>query len=368
MPNPAPKKAGLNFARILPIDRQGQPVPGLYLDLSALNSQSMIAGRTASKAVVLSLLALRLVHAIDPTDIAGSYTLQSNQVFSGSIAASPFTIGGSRDTFNLQSYTATLTGNTDYQVNSSIAGTGGVLINLSDPNRTVEFNGDNSYTGPTVVRSGKLVLNTPSQENNGIPGDLLIGGGLNQAVVTRPDKHNRELIADNTTVTIASNGTLELNRMDQGNSPVHDSLETLGRLVMNGGTLLNGSENTRLTTLNVRTVTLLSSSVWDLGVAMTMNIGDVNTNMWTSGAILTIRHWSSNGPIFAGQISEQQLAQIRFETPDGLFGAQQLADHQIVPMVIVPEASAFLFIPLLGGVALIPAIWRRVRSERRRNS
>ncbi len=295
-------------------------------------------------------------------DIPGNYTLTSNQTFTSTITASPFTIGSS-DIFNLQSYTATFTGTGNFEINSSIIGTGGVLIDLA-PTAQIEYNKANSYTGPTIVRSGSLLLDTPSEQNNGIMGDLLIGGGPNQASVWRDDKHNRELIADTSTITISANGTLEFDRMAHGNSHVHDSLETVGRVVMNGGTILNGSDNDRLTSLHIGTVTLTANSIWDLGKAMTITIGDVNTNTWTPGAILTIKNWSPQEPIYAGHITPQQLGQIRFELPTGIAGAQQLPDTQIVPLIIVPEASTIVLVPMLIGAALWPELRRRVRKEK----
>jgi hypothetical protein len=298
--------------------------------------------------------------------IPGNYTLTANDTFT-SIAGQTFTIGGNNTTFNLQTYTATFTGSGDFSINSRITGGGSVLIDMASAASSVWYSSGNgnTYTGLTTVRSGILVLDTPSGANSGIRGDLYIGGGPNLAIVTRTDKQNRELIADTSTITIASNGRLELGRMDTGNAQPHDSIETFGKLILDGGTLLNSSLNTRLTTVNILNgVQLLSSSVIDLGVAMTLNIGDVNTTPWTPGAILTIRDWSPAEPIYIGQITPQQLSQIRFETPTGVRFAQQIADGQIIPSTIVPEASALLLAPLLAAAALGPEIRRRWRAAR----
>lgn len=294
-------------------------------------------------------------------DIPGNFNLTSNQTFT-SAANDPFTIGTQTSTFNLQSFTATFTGVDDFVVESRIVGTGAVFIDLTDPSKVVYYDSadGNAQTGLTTVRSGSLLLRTQNEGNNGVRGNLYIGGGPNQAIVTREDKHNVELIADTSTVTIASNGTLVLNRMGTGNSQVHESLETFRKLVLDGGTILNSSKNTRLTTLNIlETVQLLSDSIIDLGVAMTMNIGDMASVAWNPSATLTIKNWSTAEPIYVGNVTPQQLSQIKFETPGGLISAAHIADGQIVPQTLVPEASTLLFIPLLGAVVLWPDFKRR---------
>jgi hypothetical protein len=325
----------------------------------------MIAPRNAF--VVLILGMILLLHNLNSSaqTLDGGYTLTSNQTFT-SFAPSIFTISDKQDVFDLQSYTATFTGTGKFEIQTTISGFGSVFINLTDPSKAVEYLGPgNTYSGLTTVRSGMLLLNT-SDKGEAIVGDLFIGGGRNPALVSRPTKHNRELIADTSTITIAANGTLEFNRMGTGNSQVHSSTETFAHLVMDGGTLLNSSENYRNTTLNIGTVTLLANSTWDLGVAMTMNIGNVATNMWTDGAMLTIKDWSTTEPIYVANISESQLAQIRFDTPQGLMPAIWLPDTQIVPGVIVPEASTFLLIPLLVVSALWPEIRNRVKRLKKR--
>lgn len=296
-------------------------------------------------------------------DITGDFTLTSNQTFTVP-AGDVFEFNKKGDTLDLQSFTAIFEGGGTFEINTSIIGPGSVLVDMSPPGGTVLYQSSsgNGYTGLTTVRGGRLVLDTDGPANEGILGDIYIGGGPNPAVLTRADKHNRELIADTSTITVASNGTLEFNRMDQGNAPVHNSLETFSKLILDGGTLLNSSDNTRLTTVNILdSVQLLSTSVIDLGVAMTMNIGDVDTTMWNSEAILTIRNWSPVEPVYVGEITGQQLGQIRFELESGIFGAIQLGDGQVVPGAIIPETSTFIFIPLLIGAALWPEIRRRLK-------
>jgi hypothetical protein len=294
--------------------------------------------------------------------IDGGLTLSSNTTFT-SLAPTTFTISDSKDTLNLQSYTAAFIGTGDFQIQNSIQGSGSILVNMTDPTRVVEYLGQgNSYSGLTTVRSGILMLDT-SDKGDSIAGNLYIGGGSNPALVSRPTKHSRELIADTSTITIAANGTLEFNRMNTGNSQIHSSTETFAHLIMDGGTLLNSSENYRNTEVTIGTVTLLANSVWDLGVAMTMSIGNVATNLWTSGSVLTIKDWSSAEPIYVANITEDQLSQIRFETPQGLKPAIWLPDTQIVPGVIVPEASTLVLVPML----IISALWPEIRQRVRRN-
>jgi hypothetical protein len=317
--------------------------------------------------VALSTVLLWSVPAF--ADISGNFTLTGSQTFT-SVSPDTFIIGGNNNTFNLQANTATFDGTGNFEINSSITGSGSVMINMASGSATVRYQSDgNSYSGLTTVRSGTLYLSTPNEGNNAILGNLYIGGGPNQAIVTRDEKHNRELIADTSTITIAANGTLEFNRMDTGNSPVHESLETFSRLILDGGTLINSSDNTRLTTVRILdTVQLLSSSTIDLGVAMTMTIGNVDTTAWNPSATLTIKNWSVAEPIYVGQITPQQLSQIRFELPTGFVTAAQIADGQIVPSTLVPEASTFLFIPLLAGAALWPELRKRTKKNHPRLS
>lgn len=321
----------------------------------------MIAFSLILKFVVLAILLGGAAHG---QGIDGGLTLTSNRTFT-SFAPDTFTIGDKHDILNLQSHTATFTGTGNFEVQTEIQGSGSVFINLNDGTKTVTYTGPgNSYSGLTTVRSGTLMLDT-SDKQNSLAGDLLIGGGPNPARVTHSDKHNSELIADTSTIRIGANGTLEFNRMDQGNSPVHSSSETFKHLIMDGGTLINVSDNTRNTELNIGSVTLLANSTWDLGVAMTMNIGNVETNAWNGGTMLTIRNWSKSEPIFVSDISQGQLAQIRFETPQGMMPAIYLPDTQIVPGVIVPEASTYVLVPLLVVSALWPEIRQRIRRKKR---
>jgi len=98
---------------------------------------------------------------------------------------------------------------------------------------------------------------------------------------------------------------------------------------------------------------------------MTMNIGNVSANLWDANAILTIRSWSPAEPIYVSSLTADQLGQIRFEMPDGVKGAMQLSDTQIVPIAIVPEASTLIFIPLLAAAALWPEFRGRVLRKKR---
>jgi hypothetical protein len=334
----------------------GTPGAWLGLELNLVTSNRIVGLR---RTVLLPLFAVFAVNSLFAQGIDGGLTLSSNTTFT-SLAPSLFTISDKNDVFNLQSYTAAFSGTGNFEVQTRIEGSGSVFIDMTDSAKVVEYLGPgNTYSGLTTVRSGTLLLNS-SDKGDSISGDLYIGGGPNPALVSRPARHNRELIADTSTITIAANGTLEFNRMDTGNSQIHSSAETFAHLIMDGGTLLNSSENYRNTEVTIGTVTLLASSVWDLGVAMTMSIGDVANNMWTSDAVLTIKDWSETEPIYVANISEEQLSQIRFDTPQGLLPAIWLPDTQIVPGIIVPEASTLVLVPALILSALWPEIRQRV--------
>jgi autotransporter-associated beta strand protein len=136
--------------------------------------------------VALSCLLLVLGLRLN-ADILTNYTLTGNETFT-SPAGSTFTIGSSGSTvLNLQANTATFSGSGAFQVNSKIQGTGGqVTIDMTDPNAVVTYTGINSYTGLTTVRSGILNLDTADKSNNGLSAAIVIGGGPNQAILTRP--------------------------------------------------------------------------------------------------------------------------------------------------------------------------------------
>jgi autotransporter-associated beta strand protein len=283
------------------------------------------------------------------SDIAGNHTLTGNRTFS-TTGPDVFTIGASSNyVFQLGSHTATFSGSGDFQVNSKITGTGRIVVNLSDPSRTVEFNTGNSYTGDTLVKSGRLLLDTPAGADNGVLGNLVIGGGPNLAVVTRHADHNNALIGDNSSITINQNGVLEFNRSSSWGG---ESLERWGALTLNGGSIVNASQSIFPTIGSAASLTLLADSVIDLGNWMSILIDDVSGSAWTPSAVLTIKNWSFLEPVYMGGIDDQRLSQIRFETAQGTYYAKEFGSGFVIPSVLVPEASPAVLLPLLGLAGL----------------
>lgn len=280
-------------------------------------------------------------------DITGNFTLTSNTVFT-SVSPDVFNIGAPNKTFNLQNKTATFRGTGDFQVNSKIMGSGSVIITMNNPSAKVEFNTGNTYTGDTYVNSGRLLLDTPAGADNGVLGNLYIGGGAYQAVVTRHADDNNALIGDDSLIRINQNGVLEFNRGGSGG----ESLERFGSLVLNGGSIINVSASSYPTIGSVGTMSLLANSVIDLGNWMSFLVDDVSSSTWTAGAILTIKHWSIFEPVYMGGIDAQKLSQIQFETDQGTYHAQVWGNGFVIPSVLVPEASPAYLIPLLGFAAL----------------
>jgi autotransporter-associated beta strand protein len=259
----------------------------------------------------------------------------------------------------LYNRTATFTGDGSFQINSKITGAGNVVINMGTSSGTVVYDSANSYSGYTHVQRGTLLLASPEDGDNGIVGDLIIGGGGGEAVVTKRTSDNRALIGDNVKITLNQGGRLEFNR---SSGWYGDSIERFGELVINGGTLLNASQSYLPTVALIGSLTLQFDGVIDLGNWMSVLVDNVGQSAWNPNAILTIKNWSPLEPVYMGNITAQQLSQIRFETDNGLVTAGQLCDF-IVPSTVVPEASSFLFVPLLAVIAVWPEIRRRFRSR-----
>jgi hypothetical protein len=300
--------------------------------------------------------------------ISGNYTLTSDTTAT-STAGTTFTVGtSSANTLDLKSFTATLTGAGDFLFYSQIKGTasGHMYIDLTDPTRVVTYTAGNLFSGLTEIHGGILDLQTPDNKNSGIEGDIIIGGGPNQAILTRGQVNNHNIIANNKTVTLKQNGVFELNREASGTTVANSSSETVGTFIMNGGTLLNASPNPNATAFAASTFTLSSDSVIDLGVATSLSLGTPSS--WTAGVHLTFQDWDwgsltpQDSILFGSTLTASQLGEIRFLTADGGYrGAVQLSDKHVVP---VPEASSILALPLLGIVAFC----RECRNRRKRGA
>lgn len=278
-------------------------------------------------------------------------TLTQNETAT-SVSPTLFEIGNNEnaDDVFLGSYTLTLTGNYNFDVDSQLQGAGNVTINLTDATKTVTYyNDNNNYTGLTTVQSGILDLRTPRDGDN--LGNVTIGGGANAAKVTRATTNNRELISDSATVTLKSNGTLEFVRAATGSNANNSSSENFGALVMEGGTLLHTSANTTsFTTVTSTSLTLTENSYIDLGAKMSLTFASVSS--MTSGKTLLISDWDFTDDVFFTSITAGQLAQIKFDYGGKTVDAYRLPSGEVVPASTVPEASPALIFPAIGALIL----------------
>ena len=290
-------------------------------------------------------------------DILTNYTLSGNQTFTARPARLSRLAAAVRLLLICRAIRPHFTGGGDFQINSRIQGTGGqVYIDMTDPDAVVTYAGINSYTGLTTVRSGILNLDTADKSNNGLSAAIVIGGGSNQAILTRPTTGNRNLIKNTASVTLKQNGVFELKREDSGSTAANSSTETIGTLIMDGGTLLNKSANPLATVFVASTLTLSANSIIDLGVATSFKANAVSG--WTSGVFLTISNYDSGDTFDLPTLTAGQLAQIRFAVGGIYRSAGQLANGNIVP---VPEVSSVLALAFLGITACVIERRRRVR-------
>jgi fibronectin-binding autotransporter adhesin len=117
-----------------------------------------------------------------------------------------------------------------------VSGSGG-LTKMGSGTLQLAGSLSNTYAGTTRVEEGRLELNKTNggdPNNVAVPGNLIVGGGSGAALVLLP-QFRREQIADTAIVTLNPSGTLDLTNLSAPN------VETICRLINNGGTLLNPS-------------------------------------------------------------------------------------------------------------------------------
>ena len=180
--------------------------------------------------------------------LAGNTTINNTQAGNdNTLFLGPY-IQISPTTFDLNNNNLNFIGQGDVYISSAIGkssgDTGSVSINLTNGGMTnsVTFAGpQNSYTGTTEVNNGwlRLLVDSGNYPNAAIKGSLVIGdgtGAANSAVVTNA---YIEQIADNASVTIKSDGLLDL--------ATHSVNETLSNLTLQGGRINTGTGNLYLT-------------------------------------------------------------------------------------------------------------------------
>ncbi len=248
-------------------------------------------------------------------------TLSDSQIWNaqeGNITAS--------NTVDLQNYHLTLDGENDFTFSGTIdesgTGTPGRVTQTGSGTTTLSGSEANTYTGPTVIENGVFRLEKDA---------------------------NVTAVAGN--VTVNTGGTLLLASTEQ--------IVDTANITLGGGTIQIGGNITE--TMN--NLTLTADSVIDFGGGDgILEFNDFIFSDGTDDYTLTVRNWTGNigvngggGPdqlVFGTELTENQLAQIRFE---GYDPSIQLDDLEVVP---IPEPGA-----VAAGVGLLGLLgWR----ERRR--
>jgi autotransporter-associated beta strand protein len=160
-----------------------------------------------------------------------------------------------------------------------ISGSVGLVV-TGDSAATVSFllNTGNTYTGLTSVMSGIVLMNATS--GTVIPGNVIVGSGTGTAVLR--DNVQSSDIAANATVTIDSNGTLDL----------ANEIENFTNLTINGGTVSLGASGALgvASALNMAGGSVTGTGIVSMGVAGSITA----TSDATSGASILPTLKSSN--------------------------------------------------------------------------
>ena len=174
---------------------------------------------------------------------AGDITLGSATTIYSATAGNTLTLGNGSytNTVTMGANTLTVDGGGNILFNSIVGAAGDSGAFVKNGTGTTTFTGNyNNYTGLTTVNQGTLVLDTSiAFSDQTIRGNLVIGdnlGAANSAVVQYGPPANSNKIADTSTVTINSDGLLDLN----GN------VDRIGALTFNGGHVTTGTGYLRL--------------------------------------------------------------------------------------------------------------------------
>jgi autotransporter-associated beta strand protein len=124
--------------------------------------------------------------------------------------------------------------NSALALSGALTGTGG-LAKIGIGQLTLSGTNENTYSGPTTVAPGLLLLNKPAG-TNAIAGPLVLSGTAKLLL--------NDQIADSTSITLNSGGTLDLNSKSDTVGPLTLNgglITTLsGTLFMNGDAVVNG--------------------------------------------------------------------------------------------------------------------------------
>jgi len=191
-----------------------------YASITFTGSGYTLDGLTGSETIGLS-------GGIDTTAAGSVNTIKlnidlgSSQNFDASSSTAILYVNGDVD---LGSYTLTLYGSGSVHIGGVVSGTGGITKSGYSSTHWLEGAAQNSYTGPTVVEHGTLMLAKTS--GNAVKyGSLTVGNDLSGADTAIVREQVNYQIGDSVPSTINSDGWLD----------VDDYIDTVGAITFNGG-------------------------------------------------------------------------------------------------------------------------------------
>ncbi|MDX1950948.1 MAG: hypothetical protein SFY81_02120 [Verrucomicrobiota bacterium] len=206
--------------------------------------------------------------------------------------------------------------------------------------------------GGSIISSGTLLVNKPNITMNGNDAEAVTGATPLTGIGRFTKNGTGSVTLDNQIGAVnvdINNGTLLLG----ADQRINDTAAV--RLA--GGTLATGGFDE-----TVGALTLANNSVIDLGAGSSiLQFADSSANAWTAGRTLTVANWNGDtagggndqlrfGNSFSA-LTAGQVAQIRFQNPNGVLGlyaAQILSSGEVVP-VAVPEPATVATVALLLG-------------------
>jgi autotransporter-associated beta strand protein len=206
---------------------------------------------------------------------AGPVTMTGGSITSGtlvlhgnlgtSVASMPATISGTINLSGTHNF-AVADGGADPDLNISAIITNGGLNKIGAGTLQLGGSSANTYTGPTTVSAGTLVLNKTGGAS-AVPGNLTI----NSTGTVRELSSNQ--IADSSTVTVSTfPSTFDLN----------GQTDTIGQLTLGGGNVTIGAG-----TLTAGPVTMTGGGISSSGVGKLVLQADVTVNIVSAGPAIS---------------------------------------------------------------------------------
>ena len=315
--------------------------------------------------------------------------------------AGTLNLGGS---FDLGSRTLTTSGAGNVQFNGAMSGSGGKLI--VDGSGTVTLSGTtaNTFTGSTTINDGTLQLNKTAGVNALGSTSVTIGDSSGAAGSAALSLLASDQLAANTSLTINSDGSLQLNNHSESVDKLQGTgvvdLGTMGVLTVGSGnsnfsfggsitgsgtlaktgtgymsfnsslsftgtlSLLDGTLRLNGNNLTVSTLHITGHTTIDFGSG-SASILDVGTFIIDAGAVLTITNWTNTVDYFYAQSwtgatydnrGSDPTDQVTFNGYNSDDTAWQSFDNQVNP---APEPAVTGLV--LSAFAAAVVFWRRRR-------